>query len=172
MVCSETSATFRHHARQAVSHESAQGKGIPCSNKKIPCSREKNSLFRPSQGIGMQLIEITNKFLVFAHAQGICRQRIEMTGGIGAKSPKWPRIRENSLLNSLFSGNLRLKADPFSAAQTAVKNGLDCFGVARLAMTSRSRHCEPKAKQSSVRRAIHPFIFIPGRERSSRTRNR
>jgi hypothetical protein len=33
----------------------------------------------------------------------------------------------------------------------AVHKGLDCFGAARLAMTSRSRHCEPKAKQSSVR---------------------
>jgi len=29
-----------------------------------------------------------------------------------------------------------------------VHEGLDCFGAARLAMTSRSRHCEPKAKQS------------------------
>jgi hypothetical protein len=65
---------------------------------------------------------------------------------------------QNSLLNSLFSGNLRLKTDPPSAAQTTVKKGLDCFGAARLAMASRGRHCEPKAKQSSVRGQVIGFM--------------
>jgi hypothetical protein len=62
----------------------------------------KNSLFRPSQGIGLQRIEITNKFRVFAHAQGIRPQRLEVATGIGVVTPKKPRIRKNSLLNSLF----------------------------------------------------------------------
>jgi hypothetical protein len=51
--------------------------------------------------------------MVFVHAQGIRRQRFEMTGGIGAERPKAPRIRKNSLLISLFSGNLRITADPY-----------------------------------------------------------
>jgi hypothetical protein len=66
----------------------------------------KNSLFFRPQGIRIQHIEVTNKFLVFANAQGICPQRFEMTKGIRAVLPKKPRIRKNSLLNSLFSGNL------------------------------------------------------------------
>ena len=33
----------------------------------------------------LQHVEITNKFQVFAHAQGIRRQRFEITGGIGAE---------------------------------------------------------------------------------------
>src|ERR1700674_5954846 len=78
----------------------------------------KNSLFRPYQGIGLQRIEITNRFPVFAHAQGICLQRIEITTGIGAVKPEKRRIRKNSLLNSLFSGNLRLNADPSSSGHT------------------------------------------------------
>jgi hypothetical protein len=64
--------------------------------------RAKNSLFFRSQGIRIQHIEVTNKFLVFANAQGICPQRVEMTTGIRAVLPKKPRIRKNSLLNSLF----------------------------------------------------------------------
>ena len=50
----------------------------------------------------MQHIEVINKFLIFANAQGICPQRLEMTTGIRAILPKKPRIRKNSLLNSLF----------------------------------------------------------------------
>jgi hypothetical protein len=62
----------------------------------------KNSLFRPPEGIRMQHVEITNKFLVLAQPQGIRRQRIEVIKGISAVRPKKPRIRKNSLLNSLF----------------------------------------------------------------------
>jgi hypothetical protein len=62
----------------------------------------KNSLFRPPQGIWLQLIEITNKFMVLAQPQGIRRQPLEVITGIGAARPKKPRIRKNSLLNSLF----------------------------------------------------------------------
>src|ERR1700674_4938340 len=36
---------------------------------------------------------------------------------------------------------------------------LDCFGAARLAMTSYGRHCEPKAKQSRPLRALHPDLM-------------
>src|ERR1700730_9625118 len=84
-------------------HGTDQGKGIPCSVEEIPCSGQKNSLFFRPQGIRIQHIEVTNKFLVFANAQGIRPQRIEMTKGIRAVLPKKPRIRKNSLLNSLFS---------------------------------------------------------------------
>jgi hypothetical protein len=50
----------------------------------------------------MQPVEITYKFLVFAHAQGIRVQRLENTAQMGTKIGVGGRIRENSLINSLF----------------------------------------------------------------------
>jgi hypothetical protein len=67
---------------------------------------QKNSLFRPAQGIRLQHIEIAKESTGFAESQGIGLQRIEMTAGIGARKAEIPRIRKNSLLNSLYSGNL------------------------------------------------------------------
>jgi hypothetical protein len=77
-----------------IASDNVQGKGIPCSRKKIPCS----AMLRELAYTALKLR--TNSR--FAHAQGICLQRFEMTAGIGAGRPKEPRIRKNSLLNSLF----------------------------------------------------------------------
>src|ERR1700730_4003354 len=63
----------------------------------------KNSLFRPAQGIGLQRIEIANRFPVFADAQGIVVQAFDLSDRLDTKNARKGRIRKNSLLNSLFS---------------------------------------------------------------------
>ena len=60
-----------------------------------------------------------------------------------------PRKGEGELFSSAFS-----KFESYRA----VHKGLDRFGAARLAMTSRNRHCEPKAKQSRVRWQLIGFM--------------
>jgi hypothetical protein len=57
-------------------HEKAQGIEIPCYRWKFPCSREKNSLFRPAQGIRVQRFENT--------------AQIGTKIGVGAESGKIP----------------------------------------------------------------------------------
>jgi hypothetical protein len=100
----------------------------------------KNSLFRPSQGIGLQRIEIANRFPIFAHAQGIMVQAFDLSDRLDTKNARKGRIRKNSLLNSLFSGNLRIKADPLDTVRfgrpPAIKNrallpGLGMFFTGR-----------------------------------------
>src|ERR1700674_2029899 len=67
----------------------------------------KNSLFFRAQGIGLQRIEIANRFPVFADAQGIVVQAFDLSDRLDTKNARKGRIRKNSLLNSLFSGNLK-----------------------------------------------------------------
>src|ERR1700720_4085935 len=102
--------------------QSDQGNGIPCSVEKIPCSGRKNSLFLGPQGIGLQAFDLSDR--------------------LDTKNARKGRIRKNSLLNSLFSGNLRIAADPSQAQNRRVGKGalravltrlrLACYSVGTL----------------------------------------
>jgi hypothetical protein len=77
-------------------HENRSGQ----RNSLISLFPPKNSLF-----LGKNSLFPTNNSLFFSE-QGIWLQRIEITTRIGTKSTKSAANPENSLLNSLFSGNL------------------------------------------------------------------
>jgi hypothetical protein len=64
-------------------------------------------------------LKLLTNLPVFGIAQGIFRQRVEMTAGIGAEIAKSVENPKNSLLNSLDSGNLRVEADPPLCCHTA-----------------------------------------------------
>jgi hypothetical protein len=101
-------------AMEVVSMTPIRESEFPVSTEKFPVPAKKFPVLSCS-GNSHTHIEVANKFLVFANAQGICPQRFEMTAGIRAIVPKKPRIRKNSLLNSLFSGNLRITTDPYGS---------------------------------------------------------
>jgi hypothetical protein len=85
-----------------ASLDSLLAKKIPCSCGKFPCSMQKIPCSTHLREFASNMLKSRKKITVFARAEGICRKGFEMTGEIDAVRPQKPRIRKNSLLNSLF----------------------------------------------------------------------
>lgn len=81
---------------------------------------------------------MTQRKLIGSHRNSGCFRRI-------------PSDRCKNITNSAFS-----KFESYRAA----RKGLDCCGAARLAMTGKGGHCEPKVKQSSGGTQLIPFMEL------------
>jgi hypothetical protein len=81
---------------------------------------QKNSLFFWEQGICLQRLEIAKQFPLLRITGNLPVKHWNYYRNWRPEAPSQPRIRKNSLLNSLFSGNLRITADPFPQARLLV----------------------------------------------------
>src|ERR1700720_3450829 len=93
-------------------------------------------------------------------AQGIGVQAFDLFDRLDTKNAKKGRIRKNSLLNSLFSGNLRIAADPSRAPRDSdVGNAYQpgpsffCTRSSKRATLTTTRWCDPSPMGSLLSRA-------------------
>jgi hypothetical protein len=77
---------------------------FPVPTRKFPVPHKKFPVLSRTGNweLAYKILKLLTNLPVFGIAQGICRQRVEMTAGIGAEIAKSVENPKNSLLNSLF----------------------------------------------------------------------